>query len=210
LSKPIEVDKLEEKLAKYLPKEKISYRSEEKAKEKKPENFQKKEEIFEFLPETEASEGIMEFSPADSVEAEENIMEFSPADFVEEEEKEKSSFEDVLEKVEAVGIRTEEGMQYCAGERDFYIEMLKDYVLAHGKREEELVKYYEEKSWKEYETVIHALKSTSKTIGAQELFEKARALEEAAGEEDTGFLEQNHGAFLEKYHEMTEKIKGVL
>lgn len=201
LSKPMEVDKLEEKLAKYLPAEKISYRMEEKAVKKAvkkaPEKASEpsdKGKIFEFLPEAEEKKGIMEFSPEDSAEEEE----WTP------------SSGDLFEKLESMGIRTEEGMQYCAKDRDFYLDMLREYVRTHDKREDELTKCYEEKSWKIYETAIHALKSTSKTIGAQELFEKARALEQAAEEEDTGFLEQNHGAFLETYREMTEKIDGVL
>lgn len=187
LSKPMEVSELEEKLAKYLPAEKISYRREEKEakKEQKP---SEKGKIFEFLPEAE-------FSPEDSAEEKEGGTKYS---------------DDLFEKLESMGIRTEEGMQYCAEDKDFYLDMLHEYVRTHKERADELTECYEEKSWRIYETAIHALKSTSKTIGAQELFEQARALEQAAEDGDIGFLEQNHGAFLEKYREMAEKLKAIL
>ena len=51
LSKPIEVDVLEEKLAEYLPKEKVSYVSEEESKDK--EQGGNEDEILEFAPEEE-------------------------------------------------------------------------------------------------------------------------------------------------------------
>ena len=53
----------------------------------------------------------------------------------------------------------------------------------------------------------HALKSTSLTIGAEELSEKARALEQAGRNGDTEYIRQNHSELLEAYDKVCRSIQ---
>lgn len=57
---------------------------------------------------------------------------------------------------------------------------------------------------------MHALKSTSKTIGATAIFEQARSLEEASGKADIDFIQTHHAELLTGYKEITDKIAAIL
>ena len=84
--------------------------------------------------------------------------------------------------------------------------MLKDYVGAYEGKVQDLERFFEGKDWREYQTMGHALKSTSKTIGANVIYEQARSLEEASGKVDVDFIEKNHGKLLGDYKVITDKI----
>ncbi|MGN0141810.1 MAG: hypothetical protein ACI4AD_06245 [Roseburia sp.] len=68
----------------------------------------------------------------------------------------------------------------------------------------------EEENWSDYRTKVHALKSTSKTIGATAIFEQARSLEEASGKADIDFIQTHHAELLTGYKEITDKIAAIL
>ena len=54
------------------------------------------------------------------------------------------------------------------------------------------------------------MKSASKTIGAMDLFEKARALEQAAAAEDRDYLNDNHEAVMQEYRELAEDLRNIV
>ena len=57
---------------------------------------------------------------------------------------------------------------------------------------------------------VHALKSTSLTIGAKELSEQAKALEFAGKEGDIIYIRENHGPLLCAYQDVCRGITAVL
>ena len=69
---------------------------------------------------------------------------------------------------------------------------------------------YRNKDLKNYEIRVHALKSTSKTIGAHELSEKAKTLEYAAKEGNTALLEAENDGMLKAYEELVKNIEEIL
>lgn len=58
----------------------------------------------------------------------------------------------------------ETGMTYCMDDEDFYMEMIADYKV--GDKTAKLQVYFEAEDWENYQIHVHALKSTSLTIGA--------------------------------------------
>lgn len=100
------------------------------------------------------------------------------------------------------------GIEYCMNDENFYLEILREYV--RGNRSAELEALYKECDWDNYTTMVHALKSTSLTVGAVRISEEARALEGAAKEKNTDYIHEYHGKLLEAYTELTEKIRGIL
>lgn len=177
LSKPIEVDRLEKKLAKYLPKDIVSWRANGKKNDV---------EVSEELPDEE----ILEFVPMDIEDSEDGMV----------------SSDGIIQKVGKIGLSVDDGLRFCGGDEDFYVEMLKDYVGAYEGKAQELERFFERKDWHEYQTMVHALKSTSKTIGATDIFERAKSLEEASGKVDVDFIENNHAKLLADYKVITDKI----
>jgi signal transduction histidine kinase/FixJ family two-component response regulator len=107
------------------------------------------------------------------------------------------------------GISAETGMRYCSNNWEFYVSVIRDYVAGYSQRYENLKRYYDLKDWDNYETTVHALKSTSKTIGANELSEKAAGLEKAAGELNTSYLTDKHEDMMKEYEELISSIKTV-
>lgn len=100
------------------------------------------------------------------------------------------------------------GVSYCAGSEAIYREVLQSYAL--GKLREEIVDYYAKGDWKNYGVKVHALKSTSLNIGAVELSEFAKALENAARNGDIDFVKAQHENILKEYDELLEKLREVL
>jgi len=105
-------------------------------------------------------------------------------------------------------LNTELGLEYCAEDEEVYLEVLEGYV--EEDRRDELVNHYEQSNWPEYRVVVHAVKSTSLTIGAEDLSAKAKALEMAAADGDEAFIKANHDELIEEYGELLDKISEAL
>ena len=97
---------------------------------------------------------------------------------------------------------------FCSDNENFYLEVLESYV--NHQQVEELEKFYDAKDLENYLIQIHALKSTSKSIGAMHLSEHARALEIAAREKDMDYIKKNHICVMAEYKELLERISATL
>ena len=165
LSKPIEVDALEEKLGEYLPESKVSYSKGEK----------------------------------ESADDSDEILEFGPDDGEKQDSRLNPIVIDVLEKK---GVDVKSGLAYCGGDRNFYLEILKDYSDAFEEKSGELNSYYEKEDWNSYKIQVHALKTTSRTAGFVKIAELAKELEDAAGNTDADFIKSNHDKLIMMYKKM--------
>lgn len=67
-------------------------------------------------------------------------------------------------------------------------------------------KEYSSSEWNNYRVYVHALKSTSLTIGADELSEHAKALELAVKEGNDSFVKEHHEAFMQEYDKLLEQL----
>ena len=111
-----------------------------------------------------------------------------------------------LEKLEGLDVQT--GLAYCMNEEEFYLEMLKEYLKAD--KASKIKQFFDEEDWNNYRTVVHALKSTSLTIGAVHLSEGAKELEMAAKEGDADYIRLHHKDVLEEYIGLTDRMKEIL
>ncbi len=89
------------------------------------------------------------------------------------------------------------GLAYCMNDQNFYKEMLGEYVSAD--KTEELMEAFSKEDFEYYRITVHAVKSTSLTIGAIKVSEDAKALEMACKGGDFDFVKKNHEAFIQKY-----------
>lgn len=101
----------------------------------------------------------------------------------------------------------ETGLAYCMNE-EFYEEILKEYVRSD--KIDSMQKFVDAKDWNNYRTLVHALKSTSLTIGAVSLSEHAKALEMAAKDGDEDYILSHHQAVMEEYRSLLDKLKAIL
>ena len=112
-------------------------------------------------------------------------------------------------QLEQVGINPQLGLDYCAGDGDFYREMLRMFSSQCQDKQAEIVSLYESGDWAEYAVKVHALKSTSLTIGAEGLSAQAKALELAGKKGDEGYIREHHPALLRSYTELCAQIAAL-
>ena len=105
----------------------------------------------------------------------------------------------LYDALNAAGIDTEQGLGYCQNDEGLYLTLLREYAGSAGKRKSGLQEYYDKGDMKGYATLVHALKSTSKTIGVTDVSALAAKLEKAADEGDTELIRKEHACLLEKY-----------
>lgn len=113
-----------------------------------------------------------------------------------------------LDKVRSLGLNVDAGLMYTCSDEDFYLELLTDYARSADDKCSELSSYLEKGDLKNYEILVHSLKSASKTVGADELSDRAKALEEASRDQNTDFVNANHEAFVTGFRELAAKILG--
>lgn len=85
------------------------------------------------------------------------------------------------------------------GTEELFWSVLKVYYKAIERKAKLIKQLEEEENWTDYTIEVHALKSSSKQIGAITLSEKAAALEKAGNARDSKFIHKNTGRLLEQY-----------
>ncbi len=102
-------------------------------------------------------------------------------------------------------INLETGLKYCMDSKSFLIQMFTTYT--DDKRAEKIQAAYDSADWKNYEILVHALKSTSLSIGAESLSEQAKALELAAKDNKFDKIREEHGDLIAVYQKVCAEIK---
>jgi CheY-like chemotaxis protein len=180
IPKPIEISELERVLKRVLPKSAIVF---EKI------DISSKKNTYKTVSDKK-EKGILSLAAASSP---------SPASLPLE-----------LTGLREIGIEPEDGLKYCRGDAEFYKTLLLEYARNVSKKIAELKKYRDTANWNDYSIRVHAVKSTSKMIGAAELSQLAKYLEEAAKAGETGKIEEKHDEFLTGYETLMRKINSCL
>ena len=93
-----------------------------------------------------------------------------------------------------------------SGSEEAFLSVLKIYHDTYENKSAELRKYYDEQDWENYTIKVHALKSSSRLVGALKLGEEAEALEEAGKNKDTEYITGHHDSLMEQYRSMADKL----
>lgn len=101
------------------------------------------------------------------------------------------------------------GLSYCMNSENFYKEILTDFCTQAKKDLSSLEKHYSFKNWKDYAIVAHSIKSTSRTIGAEN-FSKLSLKHELAGKEgNEEFIIREHETYVITLNSLIKKIKKI-
>ena len=215
ISKPLDVSVLEGIFAKWLPADKVDYKT-------VGENAVKKTGAGNVLQNSDANTGVAaadEATPviqSDSSKTEALADEFAEIKIVTLEDLEddvaamdedNDEFTDAdkayfAESIPEVDI--EVGIRYASGSRSFYIEIAEEMIKT--KADEELQGYFDALDYADYKVRVHAMKNNLKTIGAVKLGEDAFALETAAKENRIDFIKENHERLNSAYADVMSKI----
>ena len=233
LSKPIEMEDLERLLLLYLPKMLVI----EEPESVKPEGNNTGEgtsdggrkpvvlefaaggsddrpKVLEFAAAGPSEKPkVMEFAAAGRSEKP-KVMEFAAAptssgkalEFLPEENGKK----DVDQELQKLGISVDVGLHFCGGDREFFRKTLAGFGNRYPEKSRAIFEYYDSEEWKDFEIAVHALKSSSQTIGANDLFETAKDLEEAAKQMDLDRIHADFTAMMDRYEELAKGILELL
>ena len=142
---------------------------------------------------------------------EENLMHVvNEKEKVEDEIKASDNLDDPIEILNNFGINTKSGVQYSQGDKDFYFKLLGEFVKSYTGKKTEIENHFKNEDLKNYKIQVHALKSSSRLIGADELSEMARLAEEASDKNDISYVNEHHHELLSKYDEVVGFISQAL
>lgn len=110
-----------------------------------------------------------------------------------------------IEEIKEIDLAT--GLTYCAESMELYVEILKEYY--EGKKGEALNEFLAKEDWENYRITVHALKSTSLTVGAKDLSEQAKASEMACKEGNYALVKESHDSLIANYDNLIEKLSKV-
>lgn len=165
--------------------------------------------------------------PVDSSKLEEMMMEYLPGDkIIRKQEKEQDSGTDAEAGTEPEGMKDPvsqadtdrlEILQNCeeidvsagihnSGSVEGYLSMIKIFYDSLEEKLSEIESFYESGDFKGYTIKVHALKSSARIIGAEEIGEDAQKLEAAGKRDDLDYIRAHHGVFLSRCRKLNEKL----
>ena len=108
---------------------------------------------------------------------------------------------------EVLDIDSELGMQYCLNMVDFYKEAMKDFCEQVREYLPQMETIFEQKDWKQYAVITHALKGNAKNIGAVAFSDLSLQHEKAAKEGNEAFILNEYSSYMETLHKLLEKVE---
>ena len=117
--------------------------------------------------------------------------------------KEQQENKPIIERIDF--LNTELGLSFYDGDVDFYLEIVEAVLEADYSKK--IQNFFEMEDWHNYQILVHSLKSSSKSIGAEVLSSKALALENAAKTKDINFIRDNHEDLMQTYLTLLDNIR---
>ncbi len=159
-------------------------------------------------------EGFDEYmiKPVDGRKLEEMLLRFLPPVKIQhggaedEEAEENAEAEDWMKELSDIDYRT--GLKNC-GSADGYRSVLKIYYEGMHAKADEIERLYRSADWENYTIQVHALKSSSRVIGATELGEEAWTLEQAGNALDLDTIREKTEALLTHYRSYEKVLAGL-
>ena len=104
---------------------------------------------------------------------------------------------------------TSEGVRHC-GDPEIYMETLTVYAESAAEGADEIERFWGERNIPDVTVKVHALKSTSRVIGAMKLGDFAEKMEKAGNDGDNVTLEDNMEQLIAQYRELGEALSPLV
>lgn len=101
-------------------------------------------------------------------------------------------------------------MEYCAGDPDIFRDVLDAYLEQGEEYLQQIPDIMARKDYSAYQIIAHAIKSTSKTIGAVEFSEEAKEQEFLIKEGKTEVADAAWQAFLDDFRNILDEAEALL
>ncbi|MCR5357411.1 MAG: DegV family EDD domain-containing protein, partial [Lachnospiraceae bacterium] len=93
-----------------------------------------------------------------------------------------------------------------SGSEDALQSVMKIFCDSYDARSGEIGGFYDSEDWENYTIKVHALKSSSRLIGALKLGDAAEALEAAGKGSDIEYIRQNHAPLMDAYRTVKDAL----
>ena len=108
------------------------------------------------------------------------------------------------------GIDPRIGLTYCQNDDTLYRSILKEFAQSGKDKTAEINRFYDSRDWNNYGILVHAIKSSARMIGANELADEAMNLEKAAKEGLERNIISEHEKLMKDYAEAIRVISDTL
>lgn len=167
------------------------------------------------------NEGFTDYltKPVDASGLEKAVLAYLPAEkvsYVRDDNTEEDTVPVYEEEVDryaeliAIGVNTATGLHYCQNDENFYRSILQEFANSGVDKIRSLGEYYDHEDWKNYGILVHALKSSSRMIGAAELSDLALRIETAANEGKVDLIRTEHDNMISRYETVISTIRTVV
>lgn len=112
----------------------------------------------------------------------------------------------MLEKFDFLDV--ESALPYVGGDEDIFEEVVATYVEEN--KSDKVQKAFDELDWDNYRILVHGIKSTSYTIGANALGDEAKESEMCVKTGDFEGAKARHAQLMTDYKAMIDKISSVI
>ncbi len=152
--------------------------------------------------------------PIDSQQLEDTLQKYLPREKVRAAEagaqtqaEEKCELPGWLHEVQ--GLDCKAGVEHC-GSAEAYMDALTVFAQSIDSSAKEIQRFYEREDWTNYTTKVHALKSTARVIGAEELSDRAKRLEDAGNNGYCDEIREGTGSLLQLYRSFRHGLAPLL
>lgn len=212
ISKPIHMDALEMILKKYLG----SFMHKEAAEATEKETTEKRAAGKEVAS---AEKVTFEAGRAGKAEEQSSVAELESteieapekemAEMLSEPATQEADAKELLPPDETV-FNIAQGMEYAVDSEEFYIETLEIYLEETSESAMLLREYLETENMKDYEVIVHALKSNSRLVGAVSTSELALELEQQSKNGNLEFVQAHHEELMQRLELAKKYIRQYL
>jgi len=113
---------------------------------------------------------------------------------------------EILQIEQVTGLDVQKGISML-GSGKVYKQFMEDYYHDIDKKTEDIMNYYESMNYTDYTIAVHALKSASRQLGAEEIGNLAEQLEKAGKENNIEFIKQNTERLIHDYMLLKERLR---
>ena len=159
--------------------------------------------------------------PIQGKRLEEKIVQYLPKDkyvMIEYEDMEKKLYQNLWKSVadeiekeykfKKLDIPT--AVEAAEGDKDTLVFLFSSFRDNEEKTRKDLTESFDQEDYPNYTVFVHALKSTSKMVGAIELSDKAKKLEEAGKDGKIDYIKKNHKGLMKTYDDVIQEVKDYL
>lgn len=156
--------------------------------------------------------------PVNPAKLEELIKQYLPQEYIEEdtvdadaESNDKAAdYSDFINKLYKIDeLDAESALKNC-GSEELLFSTIRQYYNSIDEKALELQNFFEAEDWKNYEIKVHALKSTSRLIGALKLSKLAEHLEECANNQTIDEILKDHKTLIDTFLGLKHNLEPLL